>query len=74
MVGLSFQRAAAIDIHDIALSLYTAMVAKADMATASEASRADLGREAYRCAGAFLAAKDTYIRELPVLDLVPTGY
>ncbi len=50
------------------------MVANADMATASEASRADLGREAYRCAEAFLAAKDTYIRELPVVDLVPTGY
>ena len=50
------------------------MVANADMATASEASREAIGREAYRCADAFLAAKDTYIRELPVVDLVPTGY
>ncbi len=50
------------------------MVANADSSAATEASRAALGREAYLCADAFLAAKDTYIRELPVVDLVPTGY
>lgn len=74
MVGLSFQRAAAIDIHDIALALYTAMVANTDMAGATDASRAAMGREAYRCADAFITAKDTYIRELPVADLDPAGY
>ncbi len=63
-----------MDIHDIALSLYTAMVANADAASASDATRAEMGREAYRCAEAFIAAKDTYIRELPVADLNPAGY
>lgn len=63
-----------MDIHDIALSLYTAMVANADAATASDATRAELGREAYRCAEAFIAAKDTYIRELPVAALDPAGF
>ena len=29
-------------------------------------ARMELGREAYRCAEAFIAAKDLYIRELPV--------
>ena len=29
-------------------------------------TRMALGREAYRCAEAFIAAKDLYIRELPV--------
>lgn len=63
-----------MDIHDIALALYTAMVANADAATASDASRAEMGREAYRCAEAFIVAKDTYIRELPVAELNPAGY
>jgi len=68
------RRAAAIDIHEIALALYTAMVANADPSAGSDASRAALGREAYRCAEAFIAAKDTYIREQPVPNLEPTGY
>ena len=63
-----------MDIHDIALSLYTAMVANADAGTASDASRAEMGREAYRCAEAFFVAKDTYIRELPVATLDPAGF
>lgn len=63
-----------MDIHEIALSLYTAMVANADAAIASDASRAEMGREAYRCAQAFIAAKDTYIRELPVTALEPVEY
>lgn len=63
-----------MDIHDIALALYTALVANTDMTAASDASRAELGREAYRCAEAFIAAKDAYIRELPVPTLDPAGY
>jgi hypothetical protein len=54
-----------MDIHDIALSLYTSMVSKHDMSNASEETREALGREAYKLAEAFVAAKDTYIRELP---------
>lgn len=63
-----------MDIHAIALALYTAMVANSDIAGATDDSRAALGREAYRCAEAFIAAKDTYIRELPVANLDPAGF
>lgn len=50
------------------------MVANADAAAATDATRAEMGREAYRCAEAFFIAKDTYIRELPVATLDPAGY
>ncbi|RZA18934.1 MAG: hypothetical protein EOP93_10100 [Lysobacteraceae bacterium] len=60
-----------MDIHDIALTLYTSLVGKQDLAGASDESRMALGREAYRCAEAFIAAKDMYIRELPVPEIDP---
>ena len=62
-----------MDIHQIALSLYTEMVGKQAAAGASDESRIALGREAYRYAEAFIAAKDIYIRELPVAN-VEAGY
>jgi len=74
MFAVDNLRAADIDIHEIALALYTAMVANSDLAGASDASREAMGREAYRCAEAFIAAKDTYIRELPVATLDPAGF
>ena len=60
-----------MDIHDIALSLYTQLVGRQDLAAASNESREALGREAYRCAEAFIAAKDAYIRELPAVEVDP---
>ena len=60
-----------MDIHDIALGLYTELVGKQDIAGASAESRIALGREAYRCAEAFIAAKDIYIRELPAIEVDP---
>ena len=62
-----------MDIHDTALTLYAALVGKQDLAGASDESRVALGREAYRCAEAFIAAKDAYIRELPMPEIDP-GY
>ena len=41
--------------------------------TGYDAARIELGREAYRCAEAFIAAKDLYIREQPVGGMEP-GY
>ena len=55
-----------MDIHDIALNLFTGIVARQDLAATSDDSRLALGREAYLWAEAFIAAKDLYIRELPV--------
>lgn len=54
-----------MDIHALALTLYTALLGKHDVAGANDESRAALGREAYRCAEAFIAAKDAWIREQP---------
>ena len=62
-----------MDIHEIALSLFTEMVGQQDIATASEQSRIDLGREAYRYAEAFIAARDAWIFEQPVPEVDP-GY
>ena len=62
-----------MDIHQIALSLYTEMVGKQDIATASDESRVALGREAYRYAEAFIAARDAWIFEQPVPEIDP-GY
>ncbi|GAB1407009.1 hypothetical protein MASR1M8_09280 [Thermomonas brevis] len=53
-----------MDIHDIALKLYAELVG-ARSGPMDEAARIELGRVAYRCAEAFIAAKDLYIRELP---------
>ena len=58
-----------MDIHDQAFALYTALAGKQDLANASDETRAAIGREAYRLAEAFIAAKDAYIRELPVSHL-----
>ena len=63
-----------MDIHDIALSLYTALVGNMDVGAASDETRAALGREAYRCAEAYVAAKDTYIRQLPTPELDPADF
>lgn len=60
-----------MDIHDIALSLYTELLGKQDFAGASDETRVALGREAYRCAEAFIAAKDAWIREQPVPEIEP---
>ena len=54
-----------MDIHDIALNLYAQLVGANRTDLVSEAARIELGREAYRYAEAFIAAKDLYIRELP---------
>lgn len=62
-----------MDIHDIALSLFTEMVGKHDIAAASDESRIALGREAYRYAEAFIAARDAWIFEQPVPEVDP-GY
>ena len=62
-----------MDIHQIALSLYTEMVGKQDIAGASDESRVALGREAYRYAEAFIAARDAWIFEQPVPEVDP-GY
>jgi hypothetical protein len=62
-----------MDIHDIAFTLYTQMVGASRGSLADEAARIELGREAYRFAEAFIAAKDLYIRELPVAGQ-ETGY
>ena len=55
-----------MDIHDIALNLFAQLVGAPRSAPLDDAARIELGREAYRCAEAFIAAKDLYIRELPV--------
>lgn len=62
-----------MDIHDIALRLYAELVSANRVDLVSEAARIELGREAYRYAEAFIAAKDIYIRELPVAN-VDAGY
>lgn len=62
-----------MDIHDIALTLYTELVGKQDLAGANDESRIALGREAYRYAEAFIAARDAWIFEQPVPEVDP-GY
>ena len=49
----------------------TGIVARQDLAATSDDSRLALGREAYLWAEAFIAAKDIYIRELPVPEIDP---
>ncbi len=58
-----------MDIHDTAFALFTSLVGKQDLSNASDETRAAIGREAYKQAEAFIAAKDTYIRELPASQL-----
>ncbi|RYI03331.1 MAG: hypothetical protein EON48_15930 [Acetobacteraceae bacterium] len=55
-----------MNIHEIALNLYAQLVGANRVELVSDAARIELGREAYRYAEAFIAAKDLYIRELPV--------
>ncbi|MEO6155379.1 MAG: hypothetical protein ABIP16_06600 [Thermomonas sp.] len=62
-----------MDIHDIALTLYTALLSRQDPAAATAETRVALGREAYHCAVAFFVAKDAYIRDLPVTE-IEAGY
>lgn len=62
-----------MDIHDIALTLYTALLSRQDLTTATEETRIAMAREAYHCAEAFFIAKDAYIRELPVTE-IEAGY
>ena len=62
-----------MDIHDLSFSLYTALAGTQDLSNASDETRAALGREAYKLAEAFIAAKDTYIRELPASQ-IDAGY
>lgn len=60
-----------MDIHDIALNLYAQLVGANRTDLVSDAARIELGREAYRYAEAFIAAKDQYIRELPASNNDP---
>jgi hypothetical protein len=69
----AISRGIPMDIHDIALRLYAELVSANRVDLVSEAARIELGREAYRYAEAFIAAKDIYIRELPVAN-VDAGY
>ena len=62
-----------MDIHDIALNLYTSLLSRQDANASTDETRVDLGREAYKCAEAFIVAKDAYIRELPVTE-IEAGY
>lgn len=62
-----------MDIHDIALTLYTALLGRQDPTTTTNETRVEMGREAYRCAEAFFVAKDAYIRELPITE-IEAGY
>ena len=62
-----------MDIHDTAFALYAALAGKQDLSNASDETRAALGREAYKLAEAFIAAKDTYILELQASQL-DAGY
>jgi hypothetical protein len=57
-----------MDIHDIALTLYAQLVHANGSQPLSQEARIDMGREAYRFAEAYIAAKDLYIRELPVAN------
>lgn len=57
-----------MDIHDIALTLYAQLVHANGSQPLSQDARIDMGREAYRFAEAYIAAKDLYIRELPVAN------
>ena len=62
-----------MDIHDTALTLFTQLVGAHRGGPLDADARIELGREAYRYAEAFIAAKDIYIRELPVAN-VEAGY
>ena len=62
-----------MDIHDIALTLYTALLGRQDLNSVTEETRVAMGREAYRCAEAFFVAKDAYIRDLPITE-IEAGY
>ena len=62
-----------MDIHDIAFKLFTQLLAANRVELVSDAARIELALEAYRYADAFIAAKDIYIRELPVANVEP-GY
>ena len=57
-----------MDIHDIALTLFAQLVHANGSQPLSQEARIDMGREAYRFAEAYIAAKDLYIRELPVAN------
>lgn len=63
--GNPIAKAGCMDIHDIALMLFAQLLG-ARGEPLDEAGRLELGREAYRCAEAFVAARDIYIRELPI--------
>ena len=58
-----------MDIHDIALTLFTQLVGAHHNPHLDDSARLALGREAYRYAEAFIAAKDVYIREQPVSEM-----
>lgn len=57
-----------MDIHDIALTLFAQLVGTHRGSALDAETRIELGREAYRLAEAFIAAKDLYIRELPIAN------
>lgn len=62
-----------MDIHEIALRLYIQLAASQPAEPADEQARIELGRQAYRYAEAFGAARDAWIRDQPVAA-VDTGY
>ena len=57
-----------MDIHDIALNLFAQLVHANGSQPLTQDARIDMGREAYRFAEAYIAAKDLYIRDLPVVN------
>lgn len=62
-----------MDIHTIALTLYAQLIGRQPATELDMDARIALGREAYRYAEAFIAAKDQYIREQPIPNM-DAGY
>ena len=55
-----------MDLHDIALRIYIHLAATQSSSAADGQARLELGRQAYRDAEAYLAAKDAWIRDQPI--------
>lgn len=55
-----------MDIHEIALRIYIQLASSHQADSTDAQARIELGRQAYRYAEAFGAAKDAWIRDQPV--------
>ncbi len=60
-----------MDIHEIALRVYIQLAASRQVQPADAQACIELGRQAYRYAEAFSAAKDAWIREQPIPGVDP---